>query len=410
MIGDMACRKVAPKDQNWGGRLVKNMRICGSGIYTYAKQELDALHLTPVPDYASKLDFINVYRPPQVLIANKDMFARVPIITGHHVLVDRTNAKALAVGMVGDSVESEVDKEDGETYLYTTGTIIAGDGVKAYEDYGQLSVGYDPVMVWKQGKHNGVDYQAELTGFNCINHILICQVARGGPQCTIMDSQTPLMKALADIGGKHMGLLDKLFGKKETTIAGDSAIVMTLLNSIKLGASPKETVDVIRSIAGDALKDKTFDGYLSVLGEAKDATKDELVKAVDMIGDHYKKLMGDAKTEPKKEAPKKEEPKKEEPKKDGGSNAPAESDKKDDAGKKDTDKATEKDTATAGDSIDYERLSDLVVTKMKAIQVKDNLKVDAPSPVINGDSGVSSQYGSDFFMNELMGIQPQDKK
>ena len=125
ILGDMAIKDLAPKTTNIGGRLVKNMRICGSGIYTYGRQEASLLGLSPIPEQYKDLQFINVFRPAEVLVANKDKFARVPIITGHHVKVDRDNAKQLVVGMVGDSVESEVDTEDGETYLYTTGIIVA---------------------------------------------------------------------------------------------------------------------------------------------------------------------------------------------------------------------------------------------------------------------------------------------
>ena len=126
--GDMAIKDLTPKSTNIGDRIVKNMRICGSGIYTYARREAHLLHLDPVPEEYANLEYINVYRPPEVLNKYKDYFARVPIITGHHVKVDRQNAKDLVVGMVGDTVASEVDKDDGETYLYTTGTIVAGDG------------------------------------------------------------------------------------------------------------------------------------------------------------------------------------------------------------------------------------------------------------------------------------------
>ena len=188
IIGDMAIKDLTPKSTNIGDRIVKNMRICGSGIYTYARSEAKLLHLDPVPPEYANLEFINVYRPPEVLEKYKSYFARVPIITGHHVKVDRDNAHDLVVGMVGDTVDSEVDKDDGETYLYTTGTIVAGDGVDAYERYGQLSVGYDPIMKWQKGVHNGVEYQAVLEGFNDVNHLLICKVARGGPQCMVMDS------------------------------------------------------------------------------------------------------------------------------------------------------------------------------------------------------------------------------
>lgn len=299
--GDMAIKDLTPKSTNIGDRIVKNMRICGSGIYTYARAEAKLLHLDPVPEEYANLEYINVYRPPEVLNKYKDYFARVPIITGHHVKVDRNNAHDLVVGMVGDSVESEVDKDDGETYLYTTGTIVAGDGVDAYERYGQLSVGYDPIMKWKKGIHKGVEYQAELVGFKDVNHLLICKVARGGPQCMVMDSLdelSPLERFIYQNqnGGKHM-LFAKIFGSASKKVAGDEGrvLVPVYLDSIAAGANPKTQVEKIRAIVGDS--DEEFKGFLDELAMAGDEKPEVIAKAVDIVKNYYNEHMaGDEKT------------------------------------------------------------------------------------------------------------------
>ena len=300
IIGDMAIKDLTPKSTNIGDRIVKNMRICGSGIYTYARAEAKLLHLDPVPEEYANLEYINVFRPPEVLNKYKDYFARVPIITGHHVKVDRNNAHDLVVGMVGDSVESEVDKDDGETYLYTTGTIVAGDGVDAYERYGQLSVGYDPIMKWKKGVHNGVEYQAELVGFNDVNHLLICKVARGGPQCMVMDSLdelSPLERFIYQNqnGGKHM-LFAKIFGSASKKVAGDEGrvLVPVYLDSIAAGANPKTQVEKIRAIVGDS--NEEFKGFLDELAMAGDEKPEVIAKAVEIVKNYYnEKMVGDEK-------------------------------------------------------------------------------------------------------------------
>lgn len=302
LVGDMAIKDLTPKSTNIGDRIVKNMRICGSGIYTYARREAHLLHLDPVPKEYDGLEYINVYRPPEVLEKFKSYFARVPIITGHHVKVDRQNAHDLVVGMVGDTVESEVDKDDGETYLYTTGTIVAGDGVEAYENYGQLSVGYDPIMKWKKGVHNGVEYQAELVGFNDVNHLLICKVARGGPQCMVMDSLdelSPLERFIHQNsnGGTKMGIFNKIFGSQKQ-VAGDSgrSLVPVYLDSIALGAEPKAQVQKIRAIVGDS--DTTFNEYLGDLEMAGDEKPEVVKKAVEIVTAYYNEhLAGDEKVE-----------------------------------------------------------------------------------------------------------------
>lgn len=403
----MAIKDLTPKSTNIGDRIVKNMRICGSGIYTYARREAHLLHLDPVPEKYKNLNLINVYRPPEVLEQYKDYFARVPIITGHHVRVDRDNAKQLTVGMVGDTVESEVDKDDGETYLYTTGTIVAGDGVEAYEQYGQLSVGYDPIMEWEEGVHNGIPYQAVLKGFNDVNHLLICKVARGGPQCMVMDSLdelSPLERFIHQNqnGGEDMGIFKKIFGsvaRKE--VAGDAAVVSALLQSIAVGAEPKTQVEKIRAIVGDS--DTTFSGYLEELAMAGDEKPEVVAKAVDIVDNYYRThLAGDeSKACPKcgKEpcvCDKTGDEQKPEEKDAGDEQKPEE--KKDDNSK------------SMGDAIDYDLLAGKVTERMLAAQapkdddkktVGDEKPAELSMP-LGGDEKPEVR-GSDDFMKDIWG-------
>ena len=394
LIGDMAIKDLSPKDSNIGGRLIKNLRICGSGIYTYGMSEAPLLGLDPVPEKYKDLATINVFRPSGVLIANKDKFARIPIITGHHVRVDTSNAKQLAVGMVGDSVTSEVG-EDGETYLYTTGTIIAGDGVDAYKKYGQLSVGYIPTMIWQEGTHNGIDYQAVLTGFECVNHLLICKVARGGPQCMVMDSlddTTPLGQfILKHAGGEDMGIFNKIFGSAKKEIAGDSAIVSAHLQAISAGANPKIQVDKIRQMLGDSI-DKTFNEYLGELEVAGDEKPEIVAKAVNIVDTYYKEnCAGDeAKAKEPEEKTKEPEAKKPEEKK-------PEPETK---AKEPETETKEKKPEMSGDAIDYEKLSDMVVAKMQA--QNKNISGDELSMPMAGDKAPSTK-SSDDFMSEIFG-------
>lgn len=420
VAGDMAIKDLTPKSTNIGDRIVKNMRICGSGIYTYARREAHLLHLDPVPEKYRNLELINVYRPPEVLEQYKDFFARVPIITGHHVRVDRENAKELTVGMVGDTVESEVDKDDGETYLYTTGTIVAGDGVDAYEQYGQLSVGYDPIMEWRDGEHNGVPYQAVLKGFNDVNHLLICKVARGGPQCMVMDSLddcpefqdvSPLEKFIQQHGGEDMGIFKKIFGSVKKEVAGDAAVVSVLLQSIAVGADPETQVQKVRDIMGDSV-DETFKGYLDELAQAKSEKPEVISKAVGIVDDYYKThLAGD-------ELPMKDEKKPEEKKEAGDEDKlPPKAEEKKEAGdeeKKPEEKKDDKKEAgdtcsgkSCGDSIDYDLLAEKVAAKLQAKPVDktagDEKIEDELSMPMGGDSAASEVHGSEDFMKDIWG-------
>ena len=382
IVGDMPIKDLTPKTTNIGGRIVKNMRICGSGIYTYNISEADLLGLLPVPKEFEGLEWINVYRPPEVLVKNKDKFARVPIITGHHVVVDRENSMDLVVGMVGDTVKEEVDEKDGETYLYTTGTITAERGVEAYEKFGQLSVGYDPIIKWKKGEHNGVAYHAVLEGFIDVNHLLICECARGGPQCMVMDSldnASPLVKFINNHKGvKYMGVFSKIFGSKTKPLAGDSRLVSELIQSIAIGADPETQVKKVKEIVGDS--NKEFIGYLDELAKAKGESQENISKAVEIVDDFYKKsVIGDEKPCEKCgktpcECGKAGDEKKpdEEPKKGEGDEKPKEDEKKGNGdgcgadGKPAGDEKPKEDPKkpAAGDAIDFDKLADKVAEKL----------------------------------------------
>lgn len=388
LIGDMAIKNLAPKDANSSGRIIKNFRICGSGLYEYHVSEAPLMGLTIPGDY--KEEFFKIFRSPEVLEKNKELYARIPIITGHHVRVNTANAKQLAVGMVGDTVKSEVG-DDGETYLYTTGTIITGDGIDAYEKLGELSVGYDPIVEWNPGTYKGQEYQAVLTGFNEINHLLICQTARGGHQCMIMDSLDdvkPFNKILN--GGKSMGIFNKIFGSKKS-MNGDSSVVSVLLQSIAVGADAATQVAKVREIVGDSI-DATFDEYLTeIAGDASKAAKEDLAKAINTVDTYYKEhLSGDAcmdGDEDKEVIVKKDGDKKNVEVKKGGEET------KDVEVKKDGDKKEVKvEEKSNGDEIDYEKLSTMVAEKLKLSMPGDA----APqSPVISGDSAPDAKSSDD---------------
>ncbi len=91
IAGDYAVVDLTPKSTNIGGRLVKHLRMAGSGCYKYHRSEaatfgLDASFLP------GDQQFWYAYRPAEVLRKNASMFARIPIITGGHVKVVPENA------------------------------------------------------------------------------------------------------------------------------------------------------------------------------------------------------------------------------------------------------------------------------------------------------------------------------
>lgn len=400
--GDMAIKDLSPKDANSSGRIIKNLRICGSGLYEYHVSEAPLMGLSIPEDYHG--DTFKILRPADVLEQNKELYARVPIITGHHVRVNTSNAKQLAVGMIGDTVQTEVG-DDGELYLYTTGTIITGDGIRAYEQLGELSVGYDPIVEWMPGDYKGQAYQAVLKGFNEINHVLICKTARGGHQCMIMDSidNSPLAKEVENNGGKAMEFFKRIFAKPaETKIAGDAKVVSAMLQSVKAGADCKTQVSAVQKMLGDRA-DQTLKEYFEELtgDEVAKAPKDKVVAAIDIVDAYCAKLLGDECTTAKVGDEKEVEVKKDgdkknvEVKEDGKETKDVEVEK--DGDKKEV---TVKET---GDAIDYEKLASMVAAKLQPAKEEPKVNGDALAalaPVISGDSKDKS-VTSDSIMNAI---------
>lgn len=396
LFGDMAIKDLSPKDANSGGRIIKNLRICGSGLYEYHVSEAPLMGLQIPEDYHG--DTFKIFRSPKVLEANKDLYARVPIITGHHVRVNTANAKQLAVGMVGDTVQSEVG-EDGELYLYTTGTIITGDGIEAYEKYGELSVGYDPIVKWEPGEYKGQAYQAVLVGFNEINHLLICKTARGGHQCMIMDSLDNSALEHSNNGGKAMGIFKRIFAKPaEKPMTGDAKVVSAILQSVKAGADCKTQVEAVKTMLGDSA-DETLKGYFEDLmgDEVAKADKETLGKAIDVVDAYCQKLLGDEVKNP-------------EPNKPAESTEPKEGEEK----KAEKKEGEEDPKPSTGDAIDYDRIINGVVEKLNASKSKPDSKTEEPAPVAGDELETSrlqvllgdtkaSEVSSDTIMNEIWG-------
>lgn len=422
MFGDMAIKDLSPKDANSSGRIIKNLRICGSGLYEYHVSEAPLMGLTVPSDYAG--DTFKIYRSAEVLEQNKDLYTRVPIITGHHVRVNTSNAKQLAVGMVGDTVNTEVG-EDGELYLYTTGTIITGDGIEAYEKYGELSVGYDPIVEWAPGTYKNQPYQAVLKGFNEINHLLICKTARGGHQCMIMDSvdNSPLehqnkRTIFNNInGGKPMGIFKKIFGTApKTAMNGDAKVMSAILQSIKAGADCKTQVEAVKTMIGDSA-DETLKGYFEDLtgDEVAKATKEDIAKAVDVVDAYVQKLMGDSAPEPKAAEPKDKEA--------GDSEHPADCSCETCKGKKATGDAEPKpeepkeksngDAISKAEGIDYDKLASMVAEKLKPAEPKpaepkalsgdEVMEASRMTALLAGDSTDKVEVSSDTLMKSIWG-------
>lgn len=413
LVGDYAVKKDnQPKGENVGGFLHKTMRIAGSGLYRYHRSEASLFGLDP-KGLAGDQTFFNIYRPPKVLTEHKDMFARIPLITGRHTQVTLDNAKELSVGWVGDTVETEIDAEDGELYLYATGTIVAGDGVRAYEESGQLSVGYVPSAHWETGTHKGEKYEAVLDSFKDVNHLLLCKEARGGPQIMVMDSLdslSPLEKFIESRGGTKVGVLEKIFGsRKAVSVAGD-ARVPVLLQSIAIGADPKTQVDAIKALVGDAKTDvqKEFHSFLDELSSCKDESPETKTKAVNIVSSYYlEKIAGDSSGLPERgEGDKPTDSKgstgkeKEVGEKEGAGDADEE-EKKEDDDKKDKESAGDSNAAVLAAIAHLQ--SEIAELKKPAVTpVRENQEAIGAMRVLLGGDSASGKTSVDDFIKSIL--------
>ena len=189
-----------------------------------------------------------------------------------------------------------------------------------------------------------------------------------------LDESSPLERFISTHkGGKDMGIFKKIFNStKPQSVAGDSAVVSTLLQSISVGADPKTQVQKVRDIVGDA--DPLFSEYLGELEMAGDEKPEVVAKAVDIVDNYYKEhLAGDEKTVDVK--------------------------KKKEDGKEVKDVEVKE---VNGDSIDYDRLADALADRLS--RKEEKIQGDENPMPMAGDSSIQT-HSSEDFMNDIFGGQ-----
>lgn len=288
---DYMPKDLTPEGTNINGRLVKNMCIANSGVYTYGRWELRTLKVKDIPSKYDGQYVFRVLRPPEVVAKGANLFARQPITIGHpNCYVKPDNAQKLQHGFTGDSVTVEYGK-DGEAYLYTTGTISTTEGIDAYARDGELSCGYDPIVEWKEGTYKGMEYQLVMTGYSDANHVAIVPKARGGQTCAFMDSSSLLLEAASKLPsnatGGNMSFLDGLLKKRQRP-TGDEAInqAKLFLATLGSGADPAATIKTVMPlIEGLPACDSksTLLSHLTELSNAKGVDNEVMAEAAKIV-------------------------------------------------------------------------------------------------------------------------------
>jgi hypothetical protein len=296
------------------GKLIKNIRICGSGIYEYLDNEVTDLTGIPIPDKYSGRMVFNVYRPAEVLKKAAPLFARAYITVGHpEEWVTIENANKYGHGLIGDTVEACEDY-DGETYLYTTGTFTDTASVNFYKQYKEVSCGYTPEVIWEAGEYKGREYQLKMTNVKDVNHIALVTKARGGRKIKVLDGENRLLDEIRR--RKRMlpfDLITKAFEARDS-----ASKVREAFNSVQNVEHIGQVIEFMKPYMENikACDDKTkLEEYLNDLSALGDVDKRIFVKCRDHVRNMAVKIVKDNEPPPppEKEPPKDKEADDQEP-------------------------------------------------------------------------------------------------
>lgn len=139
---------------------------------------------------------VGVYRPPETVF-HPDTIESLklkPITRAHpEENVIAVNHSRLSVGSLGEQVEPLDDVHLGSNFQMTDPPII--DGIMK-EEIGELSLGYDCIIVSESGTYNGDDYKFRWEGPMMGNHLAVLE--KGDGRCG------DTVKILDDNGGKEV--------------------------------------------------------------------------------------------------------------------------------------------------------------------------------------------------------------
>ena len=107
----MKVTKQMTNDSPLALKLVKEVAIAHSGIYTYHRSELSSLGINEIPEEYNGVEWFNVYRPAILMQGAVDLFTNLPVTVEHpDVPVSPENSKDLMKGFTGN--EAYVIMED----------------------------------------------------------------------------------------------------------------------------------------------------------------------------------------------------------------------------------------------------------------------------------------------------------
>lgn len=273
-------------------KLIKNVSIARSGIYSYLRSEVPNLRVGPIPAQYDGVERFNVYRPAHVIADAVGLFTRQPVTVEHpSELVAPENAKILTSGFTGDSAVTEY--KDGEVYINSSLTLVADDAISYYENgYKEVSPGYIAESKWLDSamEYKGVPYHIIVTRISAVNHLALTMKARGGPTTCITDS----------LGGNNMKVVSGLlrWAKQQLGLVKDTDLgsVRALLNTINK-ENAEYVVEEVATLIGDIPEStgkETLLRFLADLKYAKDLDPAVLKTAANKTADLFEKLDAEA--------------------------------------------------------------------------------------------------------------------
>jgi hypothetical protein len=162
------------------GYLVAEARVAkANNIQAYRAGELGLTDRNPS-------DTVRVFRPEAEVFA-KDALASAahrPITLDHPKEdVSASNWKALSVGDIGGDVI-----RDGEFVRVPLKVMDAGAVRAASSTHQEFSLGYSADLDMTPGKFGDAEYDASMRNIR-VNHLALCDTARGGPELRIVDER-----------------------------------------------------------------------------------------------------------------------------------------------------------------------------------------------------------------------------
>lgn len=254
------------------GYLVASVRVARTGIQIYSGREVDPENKHGMRDRAQ----VRVYRPADEVFSADSLrsYAHRPVTINHPPKgVNSDNWRDTAVGLT----DSEVLR-DGE-FVRTSIAVMDAAAIRTVEGgQREISQGYTCDLAFETGVTNdGLEYDAVQRNIRA-NHTAIVDIARGGPELKIGDSQ---MNKMITVDGHQVevsdaaaiaigGLTAKLATADARAVTAETAVGTLTADKSRLEG---EVAALKQQVADGALTPAKLDAAVAARAKVIDAAK-----------------------------------------------------------------------------------------------------------------------------------------